>query len=148
MLKHLTVEASKYRITGMSRERYDAMLMAAAKLRKAVMDMYSGGKRMSQAEIAQKLGVSRQRINQIVNGPAHKARSQIHKDIAEKRRPLASAFKCVDCGAPATQYDHRDYSKRRDVEPVCEPCNKKRGRGKNGKTKMRADDAKRGPKPA
>lgn len=41
----------------------------------------------------------------------------------------ASGFDCVDCGKPAECYDHRDYSKPLDVEPVCIPCNSSRGTG-------------------
>lgn len=33
---------------------------------------------------------------------------------------------CVDCGAPARHYDHRDYNKPVDVEPVCKSCNARR----------------------
>lgn len=36
---------------------------------------------------------------------------------------------CVDCGAQATEYDHRDYNKPLDVDPVCHGCNIKRGPG-------------------
>lgn len=36
---------------------------------------------------------------------------------------------CVDCGDPATDYDHRDYNKPLEVEPVCHACNMKRGKG-------------------
>lgn len=35
---------------------------------------------------------------------------------------------CVDCGADAQVYDHRDYSKPYEVDPVCQRCNLKRGR--------------------
>jgi len=42
---------------------------------------------------------------------------------------LDGSSTCVDCGKQATCYDHRDYSKPIDVEPVCHPCNVKRGRG-------------------
>lgn len=35
--------------------------------------------------------------------------------------------KCVDCGKPATCYDHRSYYKPLEVEPVCKKCNSKRG---------------------
>lgn len=38
---------------------------------------------------------------------------------------------CMDCGMPATCYDHRDYLKPLDVDPVCTRCNKKRGPGEN-----------------
>lgn len=34
---------------------------------------------------------------------------------------------CVDCGAPARHYDHRDYNKPLEVEPVCASCNYYRG---------------------
>jgi hypothetical protein len=37
---------------------------------------------------------------------------------------------CTDCGKPATEYDHRDYGKPLDVQPVCHSCNIKRGPAK------------------
>lgn len=39
--------------------------------------------------------------------------------------PKTSA--CVDCGAQAVDLDHRDYMRPFHVEPVCRPCNMKRG---------------------
>ena len=52
--------------------------------------------------------------------------------IAVKCHRLAppTQFACVDCGGPANQYDHRDYSRPLDVVPVCRDCNFKRGAGK------------------
>jgi hypothetical protein len=52
--------------------------------------------------------------------------------MAVKRGDLkpAKAYACTDCGAPATEYDHRDYSKPLNVQPVCSRCNKLRGPGK------------------
>ena len=41
--------------------------------------------------------------------------------------PKVTTLDCVDCGKPAEHYDHRDYNKPLDVEPVCRSCNKKRG---------------------
>lgn len=38
---------------------------------------------------------------------------------------------CVDCGETASHYDHRDYLKPLEVEPVCPSCNKLRGPGLN-----------------
>lgn len=35
--------------------------------------------------------------------------------------------KCSDCKFPATEYDHGDYHKPLEVEPVCRSCNIKRG---------------------
>jgi len=37
--------------------------------------------------------------------------------------------RCVDCNAPACDYDHRDYSKPLHVDPVCRRCNLVRGAG-------------------
>lgn len=39
----------------------------------------------------------------------------------------ASSRACVDCGAPARHYEHREYLKPLSVEPVCQPCNRRRG---------------------
>lgn len=47
---------------------------------------------------------------------------------------LDGSIPCVDCGRPAKVYDHRDYSRPLDVEPVCKGCNKKRGPGLNKRT--------------
>lgn len=44
---------------------------------------------------------------------------------------LDGAINCVDCGIPAKCYDHRDYAKPLDVEPVCVGCNVRRGPGAN-----------------
>lgn len=38
-----------------------------------------------------------------------------------------SEVPCVDCGARASYYDHRDYTKPLTVEAVCRSCNCKRG---------------------
>ena len=40
---------------------------------------------------------------------------------------IVEGVKCVDCGNQARYYDHRDYNKPLDVEPVCHNCNYKRG---------------------
>jgi hypothetical protein len=41
--------------------------------------------------------------------------------------PPVKTRTCVDCGAQATCYDHRDYGKPLMVEPVCYKCNSRRG---------------------
>ena len=43
--------------------------------------------------------------------------------------PAIQGQKCVDCDDWATEYDHRDYRRYMDVEPVCQLCNAKRGQG-------------------
>jgi len=46
-------------------------------------------------------------------------------------RLKGSKIQCVDCGELARDYDHRDYMKPLDVEPVCRVCNIKRGSALN-----------------
>lgn len=36
-------------------------------------------------------------------------------------------YACSDCGGVASEYDHRDYARPLDVDPVCRSCNCKRG---------------------
>lgn len=36
-------------------------------------------------------------------------------------------YACADCGDVAHEYDHRDYGRPFDVDPVCRRCNKRRG---------------------
>ena len=40
--------------------------------------------------------------------------------------PVKTLF-CVDCGKPAQCYEHRNYNKPLDVQPVCRSCNYHRG---------------------
>lgn len=42
----------------------------------------------------------------------------------------ATSFHCVDCGAVAEHYEHRDYNRPLDVEPTCRSCNYRRGNAK------------------
>lgn len=51
--------------------------------------------------------------------------------VKDGRLRKASDLVCVDCGAPAAHYDHRDYLKPLDVDPVCVGCNRRRGAGLN-----------------
>jgi hypothetical protein len=44
-------------------------------------------------------------------------------------RLKGSGIKCMDCGEPATCYDHRNYYHPLAVDPVCKRCNNKRGPG-------------------
>lgn len=36
-------------------------------------------------------------------------------------------YACTDCGGVAHEYDHRDYGRPLDVQPVCRSCNRRRG---------------------
>jgi len=46
-------------------------------------------------------------------------------------KPLDGSVACVDCGAPACCYDHRDYKNPLMVDPVCLRCNVVRGAARN-----------------
>ena len=54
----------------------------------------------------------------------NKVKSAIKKGII---KPIEPGTKCVDCGSQATDFDHRDYNKPLEVEPVCRGCNIRRG---------------------
>jgi hypothetical protein len=43
--------------------------------------------------------------------------------------PEQETQSCVDCGAQAECYDHRNYHEPLKVVPVCKPCNTRRGPG-------------------
>lgn len=56
---------------------------------------------------------------------------KIKLEVKMGRMPKVTTLLCVDCGKPAKCYDHRDYLKPLDVEPVCISCNKLRGAAMN-----------------
>lgn len=51
----------------------------------------------------------------------------IRKGVLPK---LDGSIACADCGCAAKEYDHRDYARPLDVEPVCIKCNRRRGTAK------------------
>ena len=59
-----------------------------------------------------------------------KATSLVAKAVKNGLLPHISTRTCVDCGKPAKHYDHRDYDKPLEVEPVCVKCNSARGPAK------------------
>lgn len=62
-------------------------------------------------------------------GGRKEARYAVAKAVRLGALPRASTLLCVDCGQQARDYDHRDYSKPLEVQPVCRSCNKLRGPG-------------------
>lgn len=60
---------------------------------------------------------------------AHKARQLIGQLVKSGKLQPATSFSCTDCASPATDYDHRDYTKPIEVVPVCHRCNILRGPG-------------------
>jgi hypothetical protein len=57
----------------------------------------------------------------------YKAQKTVAKAKKDGQLKPATDFDCVDCGNPAIEYDHRDYSKPLQVDPVCRGCNVRRG---------------------
>ncbi len=55
-----------------------------------------------------------------------RAVNAVQRAIQSGHLPAVSG-PCVDCGAPATVYDHRDYRRPMLVAPVCDGCNTRRG---------------------
>ena len=58
-----------------------------------------------------------------------RARSAVNNAIRNGSFPSISTWACMDCGLPATGYDHyAGYEKEHwfDVEPVCDLCHAKR----------------------
>lgn len=103
---------------------YNLRLKQAATLRRKSIKLNFKG--IKQIDIAKKLGVSRQRINQILHPEKNRTRGTVSQLIGLGKIPPARSLRCVDCGAKAKEYDHRDYTKRRLIEPVCKPCHNKR----------------------
>ena len=67
----------------------------------------------------------RMAIEQICQRAMQSVGSAVRKGLLPNLR--TDETRCVDCGARATCYDHRDYLDRLAVDPVCRDCNRKRG---------------------
>ena len=59
--------------------------------------------------------------------PQRRAISQVRLAVQAGLLKNIRELPCVACGAPARAYDHRDYAKPLEVEPVCFSCNYHRG---------------------
>ena len=60
---------------------------------------------------------------------AYRAHHAVKKEVDAGRLPQVTTLLCVDCGKQAFCYDHRDYRRPLDVDPVCKSCDVKRGAG-------------------
>ena len=58
---------------------------------------------------------------------AHRAHRMVKAAIKRGVLPPPSELGCADCLNDAQVYDHRDYRKPLDVDPVCRSCNRRRG---------------------
>lgn len=64
---------------------------------------------------------------QDLNSPQYLALSAVAKARRKGELQDPKTLQCVDCQRPAVVYEHRDYNKPLDVQPVCISCNFKRG---------------------
>ena len=62
---------------------------------------------------------------------ASEAMSLVRKAIIKGKLPFPHELVCADCGVKAFGYDHRDYLRPLEVDPVCRRCNAARGPAKN-----------------
>lgn len=69
------------------------------------------------------------RCGERVHDIQRKASLIVRKAVIKGLLPHVKTLLCVDCGAQATEWEHRDYTKPLDVEPTCRRCNRLRGPG-------------------
>lgn len=55
------------------------------------------------------------------------AHNAVRAAVRQGILPPVKTQLCADCGATACDYDHRDYAKPLEVDPVCRKCNRARG---------------------
>ncbi len=60
------------------------------------------------------------------NPEKYAAQAIVNNAIKRGDLPRVSTCDCVDCGVPAVNYHHEDYSKPLEVEPLCKKCHVKR----------------------
>ena len=102
-----------------------------------VCKICEGLKKINQLESARRSAITRsKRRNEYVRGDAWthywagKAHCMVKSAIKQGILPsLDGTVACFDCGESAHEYDHRDYGRPLDVQPVCRRCNKQRGAG-------------------
>ena len=73
---------------------------------------------------------------------ARRAYNEVRRAVQRGDLPRLNRYqvgiRCVDCGAPATQWDHRSYSRPLDVDPVCSSCNIRRGPATHSESNVNA----------
>jgi hypothetical protein len=61
---------------------------------------------------------------------AANAQAAIQHAMRDGILPRPRGLPCADCGGPAIEYEHRDYNKPLEVDPICRACNLRRGPAK------------------
>ena len=55
------------------------------------------------------------------------AMAAVSAAIKAGQLPHPRGLRCADCSGPAVEYEHRDYNKPLQVDPICRGCNLRRG---------------------
>ena len=77
-------------------------------------------------EIEKAFNVSRCKKYYKINYHKVRARDKVNWCVSIGKLPKAETRVCVDCGKPAEEYHHEDYSKPLDVEALCKKCHIRR----------------------
>lgn len=74
------------------------------------------------SELARQLGVSRQRVHQLLNREKHRARNAV--GIAVRKGALQRPARCEYCGKARKRIEahHPDYAKPLDIQWLCTTC--------------------------
>lgn len=103
-------------VSGADADRY-ASISKRGRPRKT----YSLPTNIPQAELARRLGVSRQHVNQMFRQECHRARQLVY--VALQTGKLIKPKKCELCKEQKkVQAHHHDYSKPLDVKWLCSGC--------------------------
>lgn len=86
-----------------------------------------GGEKKGRHFMAALCNPCSKRARQLTQRAGHMVRAAIELGLL----PPLESCKCVDCGDPAKFYDHRDYGRPLEVDPVCHGCNVRRGPAKH-----------------
>lgn len=116
---------------GGMREKLSPIKIKKLKWVREVAEMRLKG--MTEQAIGDELGISRQRVSQVIHTQAHSARQLVRYMVKTGKLPHPATLVCVDCGSPAQGYEHRDYRKPKKVVPICLKCNGRRGMGIGGR---------------
>jgi hypothetical protein len=68
-----------------------------------------------------------QPCNDALSAVRYAARLAVLRAVRSGALAPAAECLCIDCEASAMDYDHRDYSRPLEVDPVCRKCNQRRG---------------------
>lgn len=113
-------------ITRRGRKPGQSMRLTCIECGKMEMGMYAG--QFSRCSACKSRGMKEETKRMYFDtSGAGFAHGEVKRAVDSGAMPPPTDFSCADCGVAATQYDHRDYSKPFDVEPVCGGCNKRRG---------------------